>query len=810
MAFGLKYQSDFYNTPPFQKLVSVKIYKDGYEDSVISDIRISELTIESNYSDDNTAIVGKGAKLVLRADTANLTYLEDLLLSYEREFLCTIEYDGVIAFRGYTLYDLNERQLLPYSTVTIQFTDYLHRTEGKYAATLQPVGGTSNLMSIVQSILTETGLDFPIYINSTLFEDSMDMTETDTFLPQVVVQNSVFYSDSYEYDNVYDMVNKALHSFSAYIYAFEDKWIIERQEDITRLGDWVSYNPDDFESDYSGGDTPPGMTVPSMRQAINKQLKDFEYVEMSQVIEYDTGLHTLILQLMEKLLDTLVFNDWLNPESIQKTLYYCPQAGTLDYRTWYIHNDFTAITVDKDKNDINDWIHFTGSATFVKGLCYNFAIYFNQASDAEDILTISYKQSSDQDMSQILRVGMFFFIRLDGGPYSGFLMTLSGPLASGIPFHSENSVAINLIGPSSIYYNNNYYNSQVFEISAEKEKTWTFSKEFDLTNSLIRIYNNGTTYTQYLYGLASLVGTEYQRVNITFCQPQFSLHSTNYSIWQYGHMFPDTYLGDIAVKMNTEEIDNKITYVLNKNFIKTEEIDLYLFDLMNMNYSNALLEEDGFTRTNLWTSENSPVPIPLYEVFAKCKFRKYGRTIHRLKGTILYDGILKPFAIITDDTIKNVNNEVIKFLLNGYTWDLVSGQYEIEAEEYTEEEVIVDGVTYDSQGDPEVELPPAPTGLRLRIVNLLFTHPIQVNWDAVSGGVRGYIVERQPFWSIIQNTVVDGYIQVYAGVATSFLDTLWGYRGHIAIDTIVYRVCAVDIFGNRGPWSTEVGIFWVS
>ena len=119
-----------------------------------------------------------------------------------------------------------------------------------------------------------------------------------------------------------------------------------------------------------------------------------------------------------------------------------------------------------------------------------------------------------------------------------------------------------------------------------------------------------------------------------------------------------------------------------------------------MNYSNALLEVDGFTRTNLWTSEDSPISIPLYEVFAKTLFRKYGRTIHRLKATIKYDGILKPFTIIDDNTILNAESEPITFLLNEFTWDLNEGTYDIVADEYTEEEVIVDGVTYDSNGEP--------------------------------------------------------------------------------------------------------------
>ena len=89
-------------------------------------------------------------------------------------------------------------------------------------------------------MITLTTVDLPFYVNSTLFEDDMDSNDTDTFLPQVYVQNANFYSNNYDYDNVYDEMNKTLQPFSAFLYSYNDMWVLERQEDITRDGDWVS------------------------------------------------------------------------------------------------------------------------------------------------------------------------------------------------------------------------------------------------------------------------------------------------------------------------------------------------------------------------------------------------------------------------------------------------------------------------------------------------------------------------------------------------------------------------------------------
>lgn len=814
MAYGLKYLSEFYNTPPFKKKVEVQISKRDYTGNVIN-VRTSSVLIESNFVDDDTPIIGKGAEVSIVANSNDMTFLEDLLLSYEREFECVIIYDGEVAFRGYSLCDLNERQLLPYAVITVKFTDYLHRSEGQYPSTLQPMGGVSNLMSVIQSILIATDFDFPLYINSTLFEDSMFDTPGDSFLTQVCVQNSVFYSSSFDYDNVYDAVNKALKSFNAYLYSHNDKWIIERLEDIGRDGDWVRYDPSDYQSDYdSSGGTPDGATVTSLRKIINKQAGDFEYAECSQHVEYDSGLHTLILRLRDKKLDTLIFNDWGSPNDLPKTPYYAPLGGTLEYRTWYVHNDFTNLSSGEDQNDIKTWIHYTASETFVKGLCYNFAIYFNRNVTNDTIFTISYSQSTNRSMAGILRVGMFFFLRIDSGSYNNYLVKLSPPLHSSIPYHDgrEDLTCINLIGPNSVFYNNNAYNDQVFVISEseQKEKTWTLSKEFNLTRMPVRIYNSGTTYINYNHGLKALLGdVEFQKFNITFCSPVFSLQKTNYSVYQYGHMFPDVYLGDINASVNVEEIDNEITYTLNENFIKTKEVDLYLFDLKNMNYGNALLEADGFTRTNLWSSEKSPTPIPLYEIFAKSLFRKYGRTIHRLKGTIKYDGILKPFTIIEDDTVLKNDSNPISFLLNKFTWDLNQGTYDITADEYSDEDVTVDGVMYDSEGDPEWygQLPDTPENLRAMMRGFLY-HPIKVMWDAVPRGVTGYVLLRRPYYAS-GGVLVDEPKIIYVGKNTECMDFLTDIATYSDGMDIHYKVASYrGDFSLGSLYSNEITVNW--
>ena len=752
--YGLRYQSDFYNY--FIKLVSIKIYQQDYSDSVEDDVRVQSVTITANYQDDNTPIIGKGAKIVMVVDTDQMGYLDSMLVSYEKQFLCVIEYDSEVVFRGYSICDLNEKQLLPFATITIEFTDYLHRLEGKYPDCLSDMGINTSVFALVEEILGLTDLDLPLYINSTLFEDNMASAATDTFLPQVYVQNANFYSNSFNYDNIYDAINKTLQPFSAFLYSYDDKWVIERQEDITRNGNWVQYSAG-IATEVSG-----------LKEEIYKQGssgESYEYVDCSQIIEYDSGLQTLIISLRDKILDTLVFNNYTT--DVLSVADSTPDAGTLDKNTWY---KYTSITIDEigtlHAGVINQYVKWTTDHKD-HGLCYNFEFQFNDGSYESTQLTIEYKMAADKSLAEILasqRVRISFYIRFDGGDYSNYYL-YEGDFGNFVvhPFFPEI--------PYATY--------ATFTPDINQRFVFTVSKTMDLSEIWEDLgYPTTQKFTIIFLPMEELILASWEPI------------LTNY-------------LGDIKVSINETELDNKIEYHLNQNFIKTEEYDLHLFDLDNINYSNGLELSDG-TRTNLWASENSAIACPLYEIFAKCKFRKYGRTIHRLKGTILIDKPLKPFTLITDDNITNESDEVITFLLNGFTWDLNKGTYDIEAEEYTEEEVYVEGVTYNSAGEEEGQTDPPETPTGIVADQLVHRGTILVDWNPVSNAI-GYKLQRRPYYS--GGAWVADYKIVYTGTATYFHDAV-SAEGDPTGETFLYKVCAYNAAGDSAYSDPPVEVVW--
>ena len=121
--YGLKYQSDFYNY--FKKKVSVQISKAGWTGAV-KQLRTTEVILEVNYVDENTPVIGTGVKIGL-INEGTFDSLEDLLTSTERQFKCVIYYNSVLVFQGFSICDLNEQQFLPWSKLSLQFTDYLRR-----------------------------------------------------------------------------------------------------------------------------------------------------------------------------------------------------------------------------------------------------------------------------------------------------------------------------------------------------------------------------------------------------------------------------------------------------------------------------------------------------------------------------------------------------------------------------------------------------------------------------------------------------------------------------------------------------------
>jgi len=152
---------------------------------------------------------------------------------------------------------------------------------------------------------------------------------------------------------------------------------------------------------------------------------------------------------------------------------------------------------------------------------------------------------------------------------------------------------------------------------------------------------------------------------------------------------------------------------------------------------------------------------------------------------------------------------VISFLLNGFTWDLVNGTYDIEAEEYSEENVIVDGVEYDEEGEIIYPTPATPIWSSCWMETSGYRHPIHLSWEPVEGGMIGYRVEQEPFYfPPILGTGgrwVNAWHQVWHGVNTNCV--IEQNPSADSAQTVHFRVCAYNPT-DQSAWSTFKNYNW--
>lgn len=793
--YGSKYSSNFYNY--YSKYVEVDIRKRDYVGAVTA-LRNTEVFIEVNFQDNNTPIFGTGASIVI-LNQGEFADLDDLLTSTEKEFLCIIKYDGTTVFQGFSLCDLNEQQFMPFSRIKIQFTDYMKRAESYYMIGFF-LSADTDLLEITNQLRTMVsfGADYELYINSTLFEEHQNDAATDTFIKQTYVENNMFFSDPGTYDNLYDMINKVLKPFGAFFYSCGDKWIIERQEDVNRAGNWVKYNS-----------ALTGSSVASLRQTYNKQNGDFKYVDGSQVLEYVSGLKMLDINLKDKERDTFVFNDYFYT-NMQRVSDVTPDSGTLTLRTWYAYDDLILPGGSYHYKDMSTYVRWGYPPALdnmgdyaLMGLYYAFEVHFPLSPQEPVMMNINYKVGCELNLGGVSKITAYYAIRADGGAMDGLWLqnvTLTdGTTAPGFGLSTP------LLGTG--------YISNEFDVSGlndKKNKTWSVSQSWNFTDPTLFNFD----------GFQEVFPSLWQQLGYPTKQ-KFMIYFLPLRVTFDPNLVPNpepfyniriNYLGDIEITLTTENIMNKLSYNISADFLKTEEQDIEFWDLDNPNFANGYMYglggigNDPIGKTTGWKSAYEANAISLMDIYAKNKYRNYSQTVQKLKATILHDGHMKPLSVITDNQRSGVN-----FILQGYSWDLFNGMYEIVAEQYTSEEIIIEteedpagassGDT-DYTGDPGI-VPNVPG-------SFIVTQPIaalsaSVSWGT-STGATGYILQRSPYLGPL-NTWTPLWITIYEGSNNSFVDAIQNEMLPDEGMQISYQVMALTT-EVMGAFSSTIVLTW--
>jgi hypothetical protein len=432
------------------------------------------------------------------------------------------------------------------------------------------------------------------------------------------------------------------------------------------------------------------------------------------------------------------------------------------------------------------------------GLYYEFEVEFadamgNVSEENPTILNVGFKMTSDFPLltgsGDPLIEKTQFALRIDGG-------TQTGKYVVEIP--SPGGTLFLTLGTALDY---NAIHTDTFTLRNNQDRLLSVSRSWDMTSDQI-LENAGGAPPFEFPGLWAQLGKPTRQKFILYIFPSYRY----LGIYIYNRI---NYLGDVEITISQQKILNKLTYYINEDFVKTLELSIDLFDLTNVNFANGLMYGLGgignspIGKTQLWTTMWQTTPIPLMDILAQTKFRNYARTIHKLKGTIRYDGHIKPFAVITDDDRPGVN-----LLVQGYTWDLFNGTYELEAEEYTSEEITVDGSTDPGAGgDGTAGALTAPTNVVLDqpVVGL----GVDVSWNSVVGATA-YILQRQPFVDGYGNWV-NSWKTIYQGGGTNWTDDIQNEYSPMPNSLhLMYRVAALnaEFYGPYTPDTSNV-IIWM-
>lgn len=639
MAYNVEYQGSFYNR--FSKIGTVQLLLDGGTTYSPEAIRIKEVQLQTNYQGNDTPVIGMGAKVVIVNNTDDFNTYSELLSNYERQWMCKIFYNSEIVFEGFLICDINEQQLLPNSEIVLQFTNYLRRLEDVYTSAISVMGDKSTVSYILTHTIGYylTNLFYSIYFNSTLFESKMTSESPSVFADQTYIENALFYNDANEYDNLYTVINKLLKPFGAFFYSYGQKWIVERFGDITRDGDWVMLPSTNILE-----------ATPSLKKQINKQAGDFKYINASQTLQYNSGVKTLKIDLMDKLIGSLVYSNFEMP-FIENSASPAYPSDLEKYHTWYMDQyvdpDISFVRYNY-RNEISKYFYAQNG-----NVAYKFSLQFTTLANE---LSISFKTvvTNPSAFSEVNAriaitvkvIGLEFWISEDA---LGFV-----DMNTGNPEPLE--ILIN-VG------------------SLDSESVVTITKSLVGLSTWWDVWGN----------------PDVMDICINFMQ--FRKTSGGDDI------YAAQYIGDISVVINEmENIENQITNTINGDFVKEATIDLDVFDLNNLNYLNGpyvLVEDssgavnDGFLKTEFWGTDGSTYDKSLVDLLVESKMKKLAQTTRKLIATISCDDFLKLFTIITDDDIENSSSDIVKFILTNFTWDLVNGTYEIEAEEYPDTEIVI-------------------------------------------------------------------------------------------------------------------------
>jgi len=404
-------------------------------------------------------------------------------------------------------------------------------------------------MAILINIFSYLNLDYTIYVNSTLYEDSMTAPEkADNPLKATYLNRLAFQQNNGDWDSALTILNKILKSINADCYIRGERIMIERFADRDNNPKTLwTYNPT-TETHSSVEETFTDKTL----DYIVLSAKSFRYQVDQPIKKLKLKLNLLTFfniisnDFDRNILDNGTYPDWED----NYNLFYWSYNYLVNILNTEFSNSFMTRGIDITKQAENSWGEFGNAFLTYKSV-------FTNKND-EVILNLKYKF-----WNQIITgKGLNFKFRISLIPANGTLIKY---------IDSNDDLVADITTLTETIENDSGGNKSDFEIS----------RTFDLTGKIDAIFGSGVD----VY------------VRIKVFPPDY------YTIGNGDEVPIDGIFGDFMLNQDNIRIDNLLEADLNNDAFKTAEEELDLYDAGYVNYSATKLLKvtNGYVSTKSWT-----------------------------------------------------------------------------------------------------------------------------------------------------------------------------------------------------------------
>ena len=536
MSYGTKYECIAYDR--LNNRVGIYIQKLDYSGAILKMVLDAD-PLEIKYNREKR-VYGTGAIVNILNDF-NDKYLFAKMLSeaYETYKLLVVS-NGNTIFEGFLLPQTFNQDVRYKSYVALTFGNGLRMLENITPSFLTT--GTDDYiteMDILINIFSYLNLDYTIYVNSTLYEDSMSEGErADNPLKATYLNRLAFQQNDGDLDDALTILNKVLKSINADCYIRGERIMIERfvDRDTTPKKLWT-YNPV-TEAHSSTEETFTDKTL----DYIVLSAKSFRY-------QVDQPIKKLKIKLNALQFMNIFSNDF------DKNIEDDSSPYTLQY--WSYSTYTNIIDTDFSNSFITRGINITRYAalhTWSQFLLNGYILYKGSLTNKNDLVKLSLSYKAWKQVGAGLTIDFRYKVILisqDSG--TTYYINANSDLQEGsYLFHHE------------LTNNESSINQFKFEIS----------NEFDLSGKLNSIGLDGDLF-----------------VIVKVLPPDMAQDQV------------DVIYGDFVLSQADTRINNLLEANINNDAFKTIEEDLDLYDAGFINYQaqKVLSTANGYLITGSWT-----------------------------------------------------------------------------------------------------------------------------------------------------------------------------------------------------------------